>query len=377
MFTKIENISNKISRDLKRRKVQTVLKMRANCYGILPREWVPIHQPGNKYNVKNIRLTNCNKFFRLLSYNILAQDLLIEHMQIYSGIKYHLLLWQHRLRRLKNEINKLRPDILCLQEVQYDHLKGLVSELQGRRCFEYVFKKKSGHRTDGCAILYDRSKLHLISECPIEYFTKGNALLNRENVALLAKFQVRCEPQTQFIVATTHLIYNPRREDVRTAQVQVLIRSLLDFSVPSCCLPSNNQRLPIILTGDFNFTSQSSTYQILTSPLDLTEYQASSTTATATATTTAAAAGTNTNAHNDTFQLVPINFGEDCASTYQDAWTTVDHIFYSIASDCPKYLKIFNIYKLPSIDNLNAHGKLPSGTQGSDHLPLVLTFTII
>lgn len=324
---------------------------------MLSREWIP-------YNSAASNSTNTPKkqVLKLLSYNILAQDLLIEHMVMYTGINRNVLLWQYRLERLKEEINRLRPDILCLQEVQYNHLKSIVSKVQERRYFEYVFKKKSGSRTDGCAIIYDRSKLRLIAESPIEYYMHGHPVLNRDNVALLARFQLCHEPQTEFIVATTHLLYNPRREDVRTAQVEVLIRSLLDFAL-------SNQRtgdyyLPIILTGDFNFTCNSPSFKVLTTPLYLSQYIGSQTNLTK-------------NVPNSTFQLLPINFGEECASTYQDSWVTVDHILYSLTSNCPKYLKIFSVYKLPSIHSMEMFGKLPSTNQGSDHLPLVMTFSIV
>lgn len=49
------------------------------------------------------------------------------------------------------------------------------------------------------------------------------SILNRDNIGIIAKFAPLNNLSAEFIVATTHLLYNPRREDVRLAQSQVLL----------------------------------------------------------------------------------------------------------------------------------------------------------
>lgn len=63
-------------------------------------------------------------------------------------------------------------------------------------------------------------------------------------------------------MCTTHLLYNPRREDIRLAQTQIILAELDRLSKSN---ESNNKRLPIIFTGDFNLESHSPTYQLVTS----------------------------------------------------------------------------------------------------------------
>lgn len=79
-------------------------------------------------------------------------------------------------------------------------------------------------------------------------------------MAVIAKLALVSEPNCEFIVSTTHLLYNPRRDDIRLAQVQVLLAELDRFSFNSVTFAS----LPIILTGDFNFQSFSEAYQLIT-----------------------------------------------------------------------------------------------------------------
>lgn len=65
-------------------------------------------------------------------------------------------------------------------------------------------------------------------------------------------------------MATTHLLYNPKRQDVRLAQIQVLLAELDRISRDGCNSRGYPNYLPIILAGDFNLQPQSAPYQLLT-----------------------------------------------------------------------------------------------------------------
>lgn len=64
----------------------------------------------------------------------------------------------------------------------------------------------------------------------------------------------------KFLVATTHLLYNPRRQDVRLAQVQILLAELDRVAR----IENSNDYLPVILTGDFNLQPFSAPFELLT-----------------------------------------------------------------------------------------------------------------
>lgn len=60
----------------------------------------------------------------------------------------------------------------------------------------------------------------------VEFLQPNVTILNRDNVAIIAKFAPTDNPNAEFVVATTHLLYNPRRQDVRLAQTQVLLSEI-------------------------------------------------------------------------------------------------------------------------------------------------------
>jgi len=57
-----------------------------------------------------------------MSYNVLAQKLIEEHLYLYKRHNHKTLNWQIRWSNLFNEIKTMKPDVLCLQEVQETHL---------------------------------------------------------------------------------------------------------------------------------------------------------------------------------------------------------------------------------------------------------------
>lgn len=67
------------------------------------------------------------------------------------------------------------------------------------------------------------------------------------------------------MVATTHLLYNPKRQDVRLVQIQVL---LAELDRMSSIQDSQHNELgqdncPIILTGDFNLQPYSAPFELI------------------------------------------------------------------------------------------------------------------
>ncbi|XP_032589934.1 protein angel [Drosophila grimshawi] len=291
---------------------------------------------------------------KLLSYNILAQDLLMEHLFLYVNIKPEWLTWQRRLNNLQREISKLNPDILCLQEMQYNHLPMLVQRLtasSGKR-LEYVYKKKTDYRTDGCAIIYDASKFRLVCQQGVELYDSSVPLLNRGNVAILAKFQLKqkhCpqEEPKEVIIATTHLLYNPKRDDVRCAQVSKLLTELHSFAADQP--PGTGQgSTPVILTGDFNSPIGSPPIELLTVK----------------------------DANESALNLEPLDYGDCTASTFQENWITVDYILRSVCPLSKHQLQVLSIYRLPTIDCCAKVGNIPNHYLGSDHYALGAVFAL-
>lgn len=89
-------------------------------------------------------------------------------------------------------------------------------------------------------------------------------LLDRENVAVVCKFELVRDPSIKFVVATTHLLYNPRRQDIRLAQVQILLAELDRIAkMPQTNGEEDQNHYPIILSGDFNLQPYSAPYNLI------------------------------------------------------------------------------------------------------------------
>ncbi|KMY96088.1 protein angel [Drosophila simulans] len=307
------------------------------------RRWTPLGDPtegGDPHKCSS---------FKVVSYNILAQDLLLEHLFLYVGIPHEFLSWQRRQQNLLRELLKLDPDILCLQEMQFDHLPVLVQRLRignGKK-LAYVYKKKTGCRTDGCAIVYDSSKFKLLDHQAVELRDQAVALLNRDNVALFAKFRFRKqqEQQKEFVVATTHLLFNQKRSDVRCAQVERILEELHSFSTDT----------PIVLTGDFNSLPDSPPIEFLVGKNG----------------------GVDSTDCPEPLHFEIIDSGKGTASTYQNEWVIVDYILRSLGSRSRHKLLPLSVYSLPTINCCIGTGQIPNYRLGSDHYALGAVFTVV
>ncbi|KAF9800717.1 hypothetical protein SFRURICE_015371, partial [Spodoptera frugiperda] len=186
--------------------------------------------------------------------------LLESHGVLLSDCSPRDLKWKIRAARLYDEITRMAPDVICLQEVQVSHIDSFYSKFEKIGYFG-LFKQKTGHRQDGCAIYFKTSVFQLTDHVHVEYFQPNLPILNRDNIGLMVKLMPHDRPCTPIVVATTHLLYNPKRTDVRIAQMQLFLAEIDRFAY------FNNGRecghLPIILTGDFNSTPDSPVVKLL------------------------------------------------------------------------------------------------------------------
>ena len=140
------------------------------------------------------------------------------------------------------------------------HLLGGVF-LAGFTCF---YKRRTGCKTDGCAVCYQPTRFRLLCASPVEYFRPGLELLNRDNVGLVLLLQplvpeglgqVSVAP---LCVANTHVLYNPRRGDVKLAQMAILLAE-----VDKVARLSDGSHCPIVLCGDLNSVPDSPLYNFI------------------------------------------------------------------------------------------------------------------
>lgn len=109
--------------------------------------------------------------------------------------------------------------------MQEEHLLDFVAPFK-QHGYEYLYKKRTNDKRDGLLLLYRSNEFILLDYAKVELYQSGVELLNRDNVGIIAKLALKDNPETQVVVATTHLLYNPRRNDVRLAQIQLLLAEI-------------------------------------------------------------------------------------------------------------------------------------------------------
>lgn len=115
--------------------------------------------------------------------------------------------------------------VICLQEMQEEHLEEFLIPFK-ELGYNYLYKRRTNDKKDGLLFLYHSDQLTLIDYSKVELYQSGIELLSRDNVGIIAKLAVKKNPQIQLVIATTHLLYNPRQNDVRLGQTQLLLAEI-------------------------------------------------------------------------------------------------------------------------------------------------------
>ncbi|KAK7320702.1 hypothetical protein VNO77_30417 [Canavalia gladiata] len=211
--------------------------------------------------------TNCERF-KVLSYNILADYLALDHRnKLYRHIPLYMLDWQWRKSKIIFELGLWSADIMCLQEVDRFHELAEELKLKG---YNGIWKMRTGNPVDGCAIFWQSSRFNLLYEEYIEF----NKLGLRDNVAQVCVLEFinqngslpsSLTASSKVVVCNIHVLYNPNRGEIKLGQVRVL----LDKAKAVSKLWND---APVVICGDFNCTPKSPLYNFISEQkLDLSE----------------------------------------------------------------------------------------------------------
>ncbi|CAH9131579.1 unnamed protein product [Cuscuta epithymum] len=206
---------------------------------------------------------HCERF-TVLSYNILANYLATNHRaKLYGHLPLHILEWESRKRSLVFELGLWSADVLCLQEV--DRFQEMEAELQFQG-YSGIWKMRTGDAVDGCAIFWRDSRLKLLQEDSIEFRKHGL----RDNVAQICVFElldqnkgdsseasaIRSSTANKVVVCNIHVLFNPRRGEMKLGQMRLLLDKADHFS-------KLWNGAPVVICGDFNSTPKSPLYNFI------------------------------------------------------------------------------------------------------------------
>ncbi|CAN0568032.1 unnamed protein product, partial [Ectocarpus sp. 12 AP-2014] len=178
--------------------------------------------------------------------------------------------WRARPGRIMRKVLEFRPSIVCLQEVDMDLYEAFFRKELESLGYAGAYCQRSGRKSDGCATFVLRQQAALVKEEGVAYKVQGHPVLDRDNVALLVIVDVllpdhdtpRSAARTgahgaaasgstsplprsaeggggpvgsphrapsppkgragRLVVANTHLVFNPKRGDIKTAQLMML-----------------------------------------------------------------------------------------------------------------------------------------------------------
>lgn len=257
----------------------------------LPRQWeytpYGLRYQSQADSTKTRRRSSQNLEFSIMTYNILAQDLLENHDHLYTGSEPGSLTWPARCQRLLAELELHRPDILNMQEVQHNHFHADLQPHLKQMGYRGVYQKRS-NSSDGCATLWKEDKFRMLRSTPVNY--RRGEVLDRDNIALIVELLPlrlsrggRKAEDDKLVVTNTHLLFNPKRGDVKLAQLMVLMAEIdkCAFIRPSKStgVETEHSQLhpspwldrgqskgvysPVIMTGDFNLEPYSDLYNFI------------------------------------------------------------------------------------------------------------------
>ena len=225
--------------------------------------------------------------FRIMTYNMLADYLIRENSYLYKNCRDIDLSWGTRCKKLLNEILFYAPTILCVQEAQEKHFfEDMLPVLMqtGNNYQLAVYKKRtSENKHDGCAILFRKDVLEVVDTMEVELFVKDHPVLDRDNVATLGRFRFIATHEEDFtnnkanpskettlerveardiVIATVHVMFNPKRGDVKIEQSNLLCKTLSEF-IDNTNSKSKNKKIDdpaVFICGDFNSKQNSAIY---------------------------------------------------------------------------------------------------------------------
>lgn len=248
--------------------------------------------------------------FKVIDYNILCERYAPKAK--YGYVADEVLSWKYRRQLILEEINSLKADIICLQELDkqsYDEFFRHQLSLDG---FKGYFAQKSRAETigdnarfvDGCGTFWRDKKYILLDTQHLVLGRKAverpgakasadmlNRVWQRDDIATVAFLENRATG-SRLIVANSHIFWDPAFKDVKLIQAAVLLEELNKLADKYTKHPpalnkkvfrfsgeeddeeavepgpsleyTNPSQIPTIICGDFNSGPGSPVYDLFT-----------------------------------------------------------------------------------------------------------------
>jgi CCR4-NOT transcription complex subunit 6 len=233
---------------------------------------------------RQIKTLNTSKHcIRIVSYNVLApitihkgfsdevKDNYTDDYTKYTPIKY--LKWDYRFNKILEELNMYKPDIICLQEVQYDNYYSHMNEEFNKLGYfsvlvQNICKIKCLDKKYGVCILYKKNRFRLIETGSLNFLKLVKKHLKETNQTEFSERMIGrsfgglwmhlydTQLNTYFYISSIHFMSDPKYPDIKNLQGYLMLKELNKLT--------NNNKIPLIICGDFNSTPDSVVYNSIT-----------------------------------------------------------------------------------------------------------------
>ncbi|KAJ3193980.1 Glucose-repressible alcohol dehydrogenase transcriptional effector, partial [Entophlyctis luteolus] len=175
-----------------------------------------------------------NRHFMIMSYNVLAPMYCTDSR--YRDSKAEILEWDHRRKKILDEISFYSPDFICLQELPPSDFKEFfLPSLQKIGYDGHFQQKKREHAADGCATFFLEARFSLMAVQAFAYNDQlgqdptpdlQQRLAPFPNIALVCVFQNRQARSLRCRIVNTHMHWDPARADTKLLQAAILMEWL-------------------------------------------------------------------------------------------------------------------------------------------------------
>lgn len=150
---------------------------------------------------------------------------------------------------------------MCVQELDFDCLNSFKSCLS--HSYDFKYKRRTGEdKIDGVCMFWIKSRWSCLDYVDVEFHLyDDDPLLDRHNVAQIAVLKETKESENIVIVANTHLLFNPKRGDIKLRQLEILMFEL--NKTRERVVKKTRTEPHILLMGDFNSVPGSAIYEFL------------------------------------------------------------------------------------------------------------------
>lgn len=216
-----------------------------------------------------------NEAIRVGSYNILAQRHSIT--KNFPFLPSYILNPDFRHDTILQEILSYNVDILCMQEMEFHSYRKFFSPQLDVKCsYDSVFFPKSRYKylqnsdkesVDGCVVFWKKAIFQMLEQKNIEFqtiisedlrFNKFEEIvlrnMRKDNVSTIVLLEK--SNKEQFIVANTHLYWDPEFREIKLLQTFILLEELEKFQ-------AKYPKAGIIMCGDFNSSRDSEVVKLI------------------------------------------------------------------------------------------------------------------